>query len=181
MERDGVISARRSGASRRAQREESNAEGRTGGARKKKGVKMKGMGSFADGSDPTTLGSKIRYGRGEHYEGLVELVTGDDGKRTIAWFGAPGTGSVAEVTPQEVRDFGLDEGTVAVIEWNDGDEREAETSLRALKPDELKRLVDENECTAVEDVIAHYRKHPENDGHPAHRLYRIHQQWEETR
>ena len=42
-----------------------------------------------------------------------------------------------------------------------------------LSESEVERLMDDNECVAVDAVIAHYRKHG-YDGHPAQRLYKMH-------
>ena len=78
----------RDGVARAGERIQSdpNAEGRTGCAGKEKGIRMKGMGSFADGSDPTTLGSQVRYGQGERPpHGLAQ----DPARRSRGLAGVP--------------------------------------------------------------------------------------------
>ena len=52
-------------------------------------------------------------------------------------------------------------------------ERDDETSLRALSAEDVERITRDNECVAVDRIIAHYQAHPADDGHPAYQLQQI--------
>ena len=141
---------------------------------------MRGLGQLIDGTNPADIGTAIEYDHDvERYESLIDHVDGHEDKTTIAWFAAGGAGSLLRMTPEEAESWRLPAGTAGVIEWTDGDEDDAETSLRAVTADQVERITRDNECVAVDRIITHYAEHGEDD-HPACELYRIHKRWKDA-
>ena len=130
-------------------------------------------GTLHDGTDPATLGTRIRYDEDpEQYERLVDEIERCEDHQLLAWFAAPGTGSLIRTDAERRREWKLPDDCAALVEWNDGDPKDPETQLVMLTEIELDRILADNECTAVDTVTDHYEGRPD-DGHPAYRLREI--------
>ena len=97
------------------------------------------------------------------------------GRRYITELGEAEFGVMAPVNETTRRALKLPENTIALIEWNNGDERHWESEIRAVTADEQALVVSQATSTLLDRIIEHYARTPADDRHPA---YAVYQEWE---
>ena len=87
---------------------------------------MRSIPHLPDRTHPTTLGVDIEpHADSAGYESLSALIETRSESRSL-WFHTAGCGDPLDLSPDEVREWDLSEGTAGVIEWSEGDGRDAE-------------------------------------------------------
>ena len=144
---------------------------------------MKGLGELIDGSDPSDIGAWVEYDEdAERSHELYDAIVESSETTRIAWFMKPGSGRLLRLDENQRRRWRPPAGYTGVIEWTDGNGGEDPTSsLRLVNDEDIAVLLANNECVAVDRIIAHYEAHPADDGHPGGALYEIAERWRNRR
>ena len=127
----------------------------------------------ADGKRPEQVGKETRNLTQEELVELTRWINASHGQVTLCNVGDEGNGLLVEIEEQRRREWNLPDGTVAVVSWCNWHEPWTAPVVRTLSRQETDQLLEESESVAIGRLVAHYTKHPEDDGHPAYQLHRI--------
>lgn len=127
------------------------------------------MGYYDEPDIQQEIGTEIDAGNVMRAE-MSDYIRKHPERVEISELGDPVVGWVAPIDPVGRERLGLPEATIALVEWDCTADEEAHPEIRALDAADHARVVDRATSTLLDRVMAHYEKHPGDDGHPAYAL-----------
>lgn len=109
----------------------------------------------------------------------IDAVLASNAGVPLLELGTRDNGHIAPISPAEIVRFGLPKTTAAVAVWtifeHFDDEQGGQTVVAALTPVEQKHVLDNLMSVAISAVVRHYQQKGTGSGHPAEKLFEIHQ------
>ena len=130
------------------------------------------MNNLLDGSHPRNVGVEHEFDYARYTRAVDAILTSID-SRMLAEYGDAETGMLLVVDEQLRSALKLPAAIEALVHWSDGAESDPDDEVRLLDKGETEVLLAQSESAIAEAICRHCEKHPEDDRHPAHALYRL--------